>query len=98
MTDWPSAKLLRALNGMAVSYYLNSTVATTFSTAAYLVETISTAAKIKAITNAWMMNDSAITSADTLPAGTQLRGKITAITMVSGRAVAYCAPAYVFNK
>ncbi len=97
-SDRPVLKQLRALNRMATSFYINSTVATTFSTAAYCIDIISAKANIKAMTNTWMVNDTRVASADTLVAGDSIYGKITAITMVSGRAIAYCAPAAVFLK
>jgi hypothetical protein len=48
------------------------------------------------MTNSAWVSAAALTSADTLAANSEITGKITAITIVKGRAVAYMAKAAAF--
>ena len=96
MSDYSIDNQLRALNRQPrTAYYIADTSSHDLATNAYLVEFV-TAGRIVSITNSLLSNDSDVTSADTMAAGTRIGGKISAITLGAGRAIAYCAPDYFF--
>ncbi len=98
MSDYPVYNQLRALNNMAYWKYL-STGAHTFTAsstgAAYRIVPLRNSV-FKSMTNTWCINATGLTSADTIVAGNEITGKITAITVVAGRAAAYIARQALF--
>jgi len=98
MNDFPVYQQLRALNNMAEWKYL-STGAHTFTAsstgAAYRIVPLRNS-NFKSMTNTWCLNSSVLTSADTISAGCEITGKITAITVVKGRAAANIAKEELF--
>ncbi len=98
MNEFEIYKQLRAQNNLAHCKFL-STGAHTFTAsstgAAYRIVGL-TNWRAKSMTNPMWISASALTSATTMVAGTEITGRITAITIVAGRAVAYLAREALF--
>jgi hypothetical protein len=93
MNEFGIYKQMQANNNQAVCKFL-STGAHTFSAsstgAAYRIVGL-TNWRAKSMTNPMWISAAALSSVTTMVAGTEITGKITAITIVAGRAVAYLA-------
>lgn len=96
--DYDAWVQLKALNNLTKCKYL-STGAHTFTAsstgAAYRIVGL-TSWRAKSMTNPAWISAAALTSADTLAANSEITGKITAITIIAGRAVAYLAHTPLF--